>query len=50
LVEGTEVHGLRYPEAMVGYCYADTPPLTAWIHFNMRSHLFTDFESTGNFS
>ncbi len=29
LVEGTEVHGLRYPEAMVGYLYADTPALEA---------------------
>jgi len=29
LVESAEVHGLRYPEAMVGYLYADTAPLTA---------------------
>ena len=27
LVEGAEVHGTRYPEAVVGYLYADTPPL-----------------------
>lgn len=29
LVEGTVVHGLRYPEAMVGYLFASTPPLNA---------------------
>jgi aryl-alcohol dehydrogenase-like predicted oxidoreductase len=27
LVEGAEVHGLRYPEVMVGYLFADTPEL-----------------------
>jgi aryl-alcohol dehydrogenase-like predicted oxidoreductase len=27
LVEGAEVHGLRYPEAMVGHLFADTPAL-----------------------
>lgn len=27
LVEGAEVHGLRYPEAMVGQLFADTPEL-----------------------
>jgi aryl-alcohol dehydrogenase-like predicted oxidoreductase len=29
LVEGAEVHGLRYPEAMVGHLFADTPALKA---------------------
>jgi len=27
LVEKAEVHGTRYPEAMLGYLFADTPPL-----------------------
>jgi len=29
LVEGAEVHGLRYPEVMVGHLFADTPELKA---------------------
>ena len=29
LIEGAEVHGLRYPEAMVGYLFASTPELKA---------------------
>lgn len=29
LVESAEVHGLRYPEAMVGHLFADTPELKA---------------------
>lgn len=27
LVEAAEVHGGRYPEAMMRFCYADTPAL-----------------------
>jgi len=29
LVEAAEVHGLRYPEVMVGHLFADTPELKA---------------------
>jgi len=29
LIDGAEVHGLRYPEAMVGYLFASTPELKA---------------------
>lgn len=27
MVEGAEVHGSRYPEAFLSYCFSDTPPL-----------------------
>ena len=28
LVEKAEVHGARYPEGMLGFLFADTPPLS----------------------